>query len=88
MDIETYRAREDLRMLEKCPTWYEHLGQVEAAMAEDYRIYLIRTKAGWEGDVDGWCAPHPEKPGELITEWEWMDFGLPYPEDQAANPSK
>jgi len=82
MENELYRAQENLRMMGTCPTWYDHLNKIEAAIAEEERIYEIRTKAGWEGDPDGWCAPHPEKPGELITEWEWMDYGLPYPEDE------
>ena len=76
-----YRAQENLRMMGTCPTWYDHLDKIEAAMAEQDRIYKARTAAGWEADDDGWYAPHPEKPDEMISEWDWMDFGLSYPED-------
>ena len=34
-----YQAQENLRMLETCPTWYEHKDKVEAAIAEEERIY-------------------------------------------------
>ena len=88
MDNELYRAQENLRMMETCPTWYDHVDKIEAAMAEEQRIYDMRTKAGWELDEGGWYAPHPEKPSELIPDCDWMDFGLSYPEDQAAKPSK
>ena len=75
-----YQAQENLRMLETCPTWYEHKDKVEAAIAEEERIYKIRTNAGWELDEGGWCAPSPET-NELIPEGEWIEFGLIYPED-------
>jgi len=75
-----YRAKENLRMLETCPTWYEHLASVEDAMAEESRVYDIRTAAGWELDEGGWYAPCPET-GELIPEGEWLDFGVAYPEN-------
>ncbi len=76
-----YRAREDLRMLETCPTWYDHFDKVEAAIAEQDRVYDIRVAAGWEADEEGgWCAPCPET-GEMIPEWNWLDCGLAYPED-------
>ena len=32
------------------PDWYDHLPQVEAAMAEEARIADIRWKAGWTAD--------------------------------------
>jgi len=75
-----YRAQEDLRMLETCPTWYDHLDKVEAAIAEEDRIYDIRVAAGWELDEGGWYAPCPET-GEMIQEWDWISFGLSCPED-------
>ena len=81
MDNELYRAQENLRMMATCPTWYDHVDKIEAAMAEESRIYEIRTKAGWELDEGGWYAPHPEKPGELVSYWNWMDYGLVCPED-------
>lgn len=77
-----YRAKENLRMLETCPTWYDHLDKVEAAIAEHDRIYEIRTAAGWEADEGGWYAPHPDNPSEMIPEWEWeCETGGPLPED-------
>jgi hypothetical protein len=76
-----YRAKENLRMMEACPTWYDHLGSIEAEMAEQDRIYKARTAAGWELDEGGWSAPHPET-GELMAEWDWeCEFGLSCPED-------
>ncbi len=75
-----YRAKENLRMMEACPTWYNHLGKIEAAMAEQDRIYEVRTAADWDLDEGGWYAPSPET-GELILEWDWINFGLSYPED-------
>ncbi len=82
MDNKLYRAQENLRMMGACPTWYDHVDKIEAAMAEEQRIYEIRTKAGWELDEGGWYAPHPKKPGDLISYWDWMDFGLDCPENE------
>jgi hypothetical protein len=75
-----YQAQENLRMLEKCPTWYDHLDAINAATAEWDRVYAIRTKAGWDLDEGGWYAPCPET-RELIPEWDWLAHGLLYPED-------
>ena len=51
-------------------------------MAEQDRIYEIRTAAGWDLDEGGWYAPHPENPDEMIPEWEWeCETGGPLPED-------
>lgn len=75
-----YRAQENLRMAGIYPNWYDHLDKVEAAIAEQDRIYDIRVAAGWEADEGGWCAPCPET-GEMILEWDWLNFGLAYPED-------
>ena len=80
MDAETYIASENLRMLKTCPTWYEHKDKVEAAIAEHDRIYDIRMAAGWDLDEGGWYAPAPDT-GEMITEWDWIDYGLLPPED-------
>ena len=74
-----YRAQEDLRMMETCPTWFYHLDKVEAAMAEESRVYDIRVAAGWELDEGGWYAPCPET-DQMIHEWDWLDLGLAYPE--------
>jgi hypothetical protein len=50
-------------------------------MAASDREYEARTAAGWElGEQGEWYAPDPET-GDLILEWEWMDYGLSYPED-------
>ena len=77
-----YRAQENLRMMETCPTWYDHLDEINAAKAEQDRIYKIRTAAGWDLDEGGWYAPHPENPDEMIPEWEWeCETGGPLPED-------
>jgi hypothetical protein len=75
-----YRAKENLRMMGTCPTWYDHLDKIEAAMAEHARIYKVRTAAGWDLDEGGWYAPCPET-NELIPEWDWLELGLVYPED-------
>ena len=56
-------------------SWYQHLGAVEAAMAEDDRIYAIRCAAGWDADEGGWYAPCG------MHESDWEDEGYPLPED-------
>tara|TARA_R100000030_G_scaffold99688_1_gene91098 strand:- start:647 stop:829 length:183 start_codon:yes stop_codon:yes gene_type:complete len=48
----------------------------------------IREAAGWERDDSvpegsSWYAPHPDT-GELMPEWDWRQFGLPYPEGKHA----
>ena len=78
---DLYTAQQNLLMLERCPTWYEHLDKINAAQAEEDRIYHIRTNAGWELDEGGWFAPCPDT-NELIPEHEWEDNGLPYPEEK------
>ena len=78
---DPYTAQQNLLMLERCPTWYEHLDKIDAAQAEEDRIYHIRTNANWELDEDGWLAPCPDT-NELIPEYDWIDNGLPYPEDK------
>lgn len=75
-------ASDNLLQLDRCPTLYDHLPRIEAAMRESDRVYAARTAAGWELDEGGWYAPHPET-SELIREWDWMDLGLDYPEDIA-----
>ena len=50
-------------------------------MAEYNREYEARTAAGWELSEEGeWYAPDPET-GDLICLWDWLDYGLPCPED-------
>lgn len=68
----------NLLQLERHPNWYDHLPQVEAAMAEEARIADIRWKAGWTADEGGWSSP------EGIHESAWEnDEGFPFPEDPA-----
>ena len=62
----------NLAMVQVYPNWYDHLSKVEAAMAEEARIFRIRTAAGWTGDEGGWYSPC----GIHESEWE-----LPFPED-------
>ena len=66
----------NLAMLQVHPNWYDHLGQVEAAMREQDRIDSIRSAAGWEGDEGGWYSPNG------ISEYDWEhEYGYPFPED-------
>lgn len=67
----------NLLQLERRPNWYDHLPQVEAAMAEESRIALARHDAGWDGDEGGWVSP------EGIHESTWEEEGWPFPEDPA-----
>ena len=39
------------------PDWYDHLPQVEAAMAECARVERLRYAAGWTADEGGWYSP-------------------------------
>jgi hypothetical protein len=63
----------NLAQLERRPNWYEHLGAVEAAMAEDDRIAKARSAAGWEADEGGWYSPC----GMHESDWELEDYPLP-----------
>jgi hypothetical protein len=65
----------NLAQLEQRPNWYEHLGSVEAAMAEDARIARIRWQAGWTCDEGGWYAP------DCTHEYDWILCGYPFPEE-------
>lgn len=56
-------------------SWYQHLGAVEAAMAEEDRIAGIRWRAGWTGDEGGWYSPCG------MHESDWENEGYPLPED-------
>lgn len=66
----------NLAQLEKRPNWYDHLGAVEAAMAEDDRKHRLRRQAGWTCDEGGWFAPC----GTSESDWE-HENGYPLPED-------
>lgn len=57
-------------------SWYQHLGAVEAAMAEDDRKHRIRWQASWTCDEGGWFAPC----GTSESDWE-HENGYPMPED-------
>lgn len=81
-----YTARWNLQMMERHPNWYDHLDKVDAAIAEQDRIIELRTAAGWELDEDGWLAPDPDNPDQLIPELEWMEHGLSSPEETFASP--
>jgi hypothetical protein len=56
-------------------SWYQHLGAVEAAMAEEDRVYAARSAANWTADEGGWYAPCG------THESDWQDEGYPLPED-------
>jgi hypothetical protein len=65
----------NLAMAQVHPNWYDHLSQVEAAMAEDDRIHRLRWQAGWSADEGGWFAP------DGTPERDWEENGYPFPED-------
>lgn len=71
----THNATFNLAQLKRRPNWYDHLGEVEAAMAEEGRINTIRWQAGWTADEGGWYAPC----GTSESDWELE--GYPLPED-------
>ena len=62
----------NLLQLERRPNWYEHLSQVEAAMAEYRRTENARYAAGWIADEGGWYTPCG------IHEYDWNGV---FPED-------
>lgn len=66
----------NLLQLERRPNWYDHLPQVEAAMAEQDRIDRLRWQAGWTADEGGWTSPC----GIHESDWEHTE-GYPLPED-------
>lgn len=65
----------NLAMSQIHPNWYDHLSQVEAAMAEQDRIDTARFRAGWSGDEGGWYSP------DGMHESDWELEGYPFPED-------
>jgi hypothetical protein len=66
----------NLLQLEQRPNWYEHLSQVEAAMAHDDHVRRLRWQAGWTTDEGGWYSPE----GIHESDWEHVE-GYPLPED-------
>ena len=67
----------NLLQLERRPNWYDHLPQVEAAMAEESRVATARLAAGWDGDEGGWASP------DGVSEYAWEMEDWPFPEDAA-----
>jgi len=65
----------NLAQLAERPHWYNHLPQVEAAMADDYRTAYARHDAGWTADEGGWYSP------DGMSESAWEDCDYPFPED-------
>jgi hypothetical protein len=65
----------NLAQLERRPNWYEHLPQVEAAMADERRTSAARCAAGWSCDEGGWYSPCG------MHESDWELEGYPLPED-------
>jgi hypothetical protein len=65
----------NLAQLERHPNWYEHLPQVEAAMADKRRTSAARRAAGWQADEGGWYSPD----GTHESDWELEAY--PFPED-------
>lgn len=82
--MSRFDAEFNLLQLSQRPNWYDHLSDVEAAMADEHRVWLARTQAGWELDEGGWWVPNPAEPGVLIPEEEWEELGLPRPEEVGA----
>jgi len=66
----------DLAQLDSRPNWYDHLSQVEAAMADQYRTEELRRRAGWYADEGGWYSP------DGVHEAEWEAEARPLPEDE------
>ena len=78
----------NLLQLEQRPTWYEHLGAVEAAMQAAEDDWQIRQDYGWDGDDGGDWGPNPLQPGEDLLASDWEDtLALPFPEDFKAEDS-
>ena len=65
----------NLAQLATRPNRYDHLGQVEAAMADERRTSAARRAAGWNADEGGWYSPCG------MHESDWELEGYPFPED-------
>ena len=75
----------NLRQLEQRPNWYDHLDQVEQAMAQAQADWAVRQEYGWDGDEGCEWGPNPLNQNEMILERDWEDtLGLPMPEDFGA----
>ena len=78
-------AKFNLLQLEQRPNWYDHLDQVEQAMAQAQADWALRQEYGWDGDEGGEWGPNPLNQDEMILERDWEDtLGLPMPEDFGA----
>ena len=78
-------AKFNLLQLEQRPNWYDHLDQVEQAMAQAQADWAVRKEYGWDGDEGGEWGPNPLNQDEMILERDWEDtLGLPMPEDFGA----
>ena len=79
---DLYTARQNLAMLERCPTWYEHEHAIHAAMQTEQEAWNVRRDYGWDGDEGGEWGPNPLQPGETILASDWEDeLALSFPED-------
>ena len=72
----------NLLQLEQRPNWYDHIDQVERAMADEEETWSIRRSYGWEGDDGGTWGPNPLDPEASVLDVDWEDtLALPFPED-------
>lgn len=79
-------ANFNLLMVEKCPSWYEHLDKIEDAMRQAEDAWFVRTDYGWDGDDGGEWGPNPLEPGKDLLAHDWEDtLALPFPEDFQAS---
>ena len=77
-----HAAAETLALLDRCPTWYEHEGQILDAMRTAEANWSLRQDYGWEGDEGGEWGPNPMAPEEMIMESDWEEtLALSFPED-------
>jgi hypothetical protein len=82
LEIQMTDAQFNLLQLEQRPNWYDHLGQVEQAMAHEQDVWALRKDYGWDGDDGGEWGPNPLDPDTFVLEQDWEDtLGLPFPED-------
>ena len=57
MASSIHQARFNLAQADRYPTWYDHLGKVEAAIAAQDRAIEQWHSLGWDYDDEGWHAP-------------------------------
>ena len=79
---DLYTAKQNLAMLDRCPTWYEHKDAVDAAMRSEEEAWNVRRDYGWDGDEGGDWGPNPLQPDKMILASDWEDeLALPFPEE-------